>query len=77
MGQVTRSQALATEIERDGSDPIRALFLTVLMHALRDNDAKRWLASKDGQLVCALADVDPDYARTAIGGPRNPIRVGG
>lgn len=51
--------------------------LALRVHALRDNDAMRWLASKDGQLVCALADVDPDYARTAIGGPRNPIRVGG
>ena len=58
MGQVTRLQALATEIERDGSDPIRALFLTVLMHALRDSDAMRWLEGAadraEGQLEGAL-----------------------
>lgn len=51
--------------------------LALRVHALRDSDAMRWLASRDGQLVCALADVDPDHARTAIGGPRNPIRGGG
>jgi hypothetical protein len=44
----------------------RRLFRHVLALALQEDDALDWLASRDGMLVCAIADVDPDFASRAV-----------
>lgn len=41
-------------------EPVKALFRSVLLEALRNEDAAEWLASDDGQLVCDLADIEPE-----------------
>jgi hypothetical protein len=53
-----RSLALSTYPEREAGNAYVRLFRAVLAEALRDDDAAEWLETRDGQLVCDLADVE-------------------
>ncbi|HDR28852.1 hypothetical protein [Rhodovulum sp.] len=59
-------------------NPELALWRTVLFLALRDKDAAAWLASPDGEIVCALAGVEPLAVARAFdpSGPRRRIKRG-
>ena len=61
-----RSLALATYPERETGNPYVRLFRAVLAQALRDDDAPQWLETRDGELVCLLADVEREAVVRAL-----------
>ena len=67
-----RGNPPATLQEREGECGITRLFRMVVVLAVRDPDAARWIRSKDGELVCALANLERAAVQRAIEGGHVP-----
>lgn len=64
MAHAQHSIGMEGPAQRRGSPPETDLWLAVVQEVIRtesSDDAERWLKSGDGQMVAAMAGLDPDW----------------